>query len=283
VIDQLRADASARQRFLAACGVDGVTLALSQEGGSGGERNLPLLRSDADWDRLGDRLHEILGELEPRDLARVLLTLETALLGIDDPRQRHEAQSLALHLLDGTRRMWGQADRVLPAFLLEAWYRLRQHVPDDVEPLRLSSTWAELHPGSLSVDPPDRDELLRADEWLAVAQILREYDFAALQRLGFFERDGDLLEWLIMNLPRVASARAELRPLSESLLKRIEEVVPLLAERARGAFRVAVLAEDFDTGRWWVPHDIATPPSTERVSAQSDFSPRDVDRVLRDL
>jgi len=31
-------------------------LALSHEGGVAGERTLPLLVGDADWDRLGDRL-----------------------------------------------------------------------------------------------------------------------------------------------------------------------------------------------------------------------------------
>jgi hypothetical protein len=36
--------------------------------------------------------------------------------------------------------------------------------------------------------------------------------------------------------------------------------------------------------RWWVPEDLAAPPSTERATAVStQFNREDVDRVLRDL
>jgi hypothetical protein len=283
VIDQLRADASARQRFLAVCGVDGVTLAVSQEGGSGGERNLPLLRIDADWDRLGDRLRELLHELEPRDLSRVLLALETALTTIVDRGQLREAQSLALHLLDATRRMWNMADQALPAFLLDAWYRLRTHVPDDLERPRISTTWVELRPGSLLMERPNVDEILRADEWLAVAQTLREHDLAALEELGFFVGDWDLLEWLVMSLPTLVASQPAMRPHVESILKRIEGLVPELAERAENAFAIARLDPGSEATRWFVPHDIEAPPSTERVTAQTDFTHHDVERVLSDL
>lgn len=55
VIEEVAADAAARQRFLHAAGIDGVLLALSTGGGAAGERVLPLVVSDADWDAIGDR------------------------------------------------------------------------------------------------------------------------------------------------------------------------------------------------------------------------------------
>jgi hypothetical protein len=283
VIEQLRADESARQRFLAQCGVDGVTLALSQEGGGSGERNLPLLETDADWDHLGDRMPDLIRELEPRDLSRVLLTLDTALDSIEDRTQLREAQNLAVHLLNATRRMWNQTGETLPAFLLGGWFRVSKHLTDDIERPTISPTWVELHPGFLLMEQPDRDELLRTDEWLAFAQMLLEYDVGVLMELGFFARDRDLLESLVTSLPQVAASQPDLRPLSESVLKRIEELVPALAERARSAFTSAGYAEELETSRWWVPHDIAAPPSTESVTAKTDFTRDDVDRVLSDL
>jgi hypothetical protein len=75
VIVELREYPVARRRFLSVSGVDGVTLAVSRAGGATGERTLPLLITDADWDALGDRLHELLRELEDRDLARILLAV----------------------------------------------------------------------------------------------------------------------------------------------------------------------------------------------------------------
>src|SRR5207253_1027146 len=76
VIDRLAADEGARRRFLERCGVDGLLLALSTEGGEEGLRTLPLLVGDADWDELAGRLHALAPELDDHDALRVLLTLE---------------------------------------------------------------------------------------------------------------------------------------------------------------------------------------------------------------
>ncbi len=283
VIDQLQVDASARQHFLAVCGVEGVTLALSRDGGGSGERQLPLLENDADWDRLGDRLRRLVDELEPRDVARVLLALDGALAAASDRRQQVEGQSLATCVLDTTRQGWDQRHQVLPAFLLDTWYRLRDHLPADINPPRLSATWAELHPGSLLLEHPDCDELMRADEWLAVAQVLSEHDPAALETLGFLARDQDLLAGLIVTLTTVTAAHEGTRALAENVLKRIQELVPELAASAQGALTVAGLAEDLERERWWTPQDIAAPPSNDPAAARTAFTTHDVDRVLSDL
>jgi conflict system STAND superfamily ATPase len=284
VIDELRRDAAARRQFLSRSGVDGVALALSQQGGVSGERTLPLLKTDSDWDQLGDRLHMLLSELEDQELARVLFALSGAVAEITDPAQRVEARSLAIYVLDTARRAWDQGHRALSAFLLEAWYALSQRIPERLDSPRLTATWAELHPGSLLIERPDRSELVRAEEWLAVARVLSKYDPGPLRALGFFDRDRDLLKRLIVILTSTTAANEELRPLAESVLTRIEELVPELATGAHSAIEIARLVEDLERKRWWVPEDITVPPSTERVTAvAAEFTPEDVDRVLSDL
>lgn len=283
VIDELRSDERARGRFLAACGVDGVMLALSRQGGVSGERQLPLLANDADWDRLGDRMRELLHGLEPRDLLRVLVALESALADLGDERQRREAQSLAVQVLDATRRAWDHTRQTVPSFLLEAWYRLRRHVRGGVGPPQLAATWAELRPGGLLLEQPGVDELVRADEWLAVAQILRVYDLATLGALGFFDHDREFLERLIVTLAQTTAASEEVRALAQSVLGRIEDLVPDLSAPVLGAIAIVGLAEDLEHRRWWVPEDIAAPPTMEPVVAVTDFTVRHVGRVLNDL
>src|SRR6185437_13150817 len=59
VIERLAADAELRHRFLGRCGPHGVVLALSTGGGARGERRLPLLRDDKDWDAVGDRIYAL--------------------------------------------------------------------------------------------------------------------------------------------------------------------------------------------------------------------------------
>lgn len=284
VIEELRGDPAARRRFLSACGVHGATLALSVEGGASGERRLPLLASDADWDELGGRLRDLLRELEDHELTRLLFELANTLAAIRDPAQVREGQSLAGYLLESTRRAWDRANRPLPVPLLEAWYQLEARAVERVEAPVLTSTWAELHPGSLLLEHPDRAELARADDWLALARTLRRHDRDALTALGFFDRDRDLLERMIVTLTRTGSSEQELRPLSEAVLLRIEELVPDLARGAQSALEIGRLVEELERKRWWAPHDIPAPPSTEPVTVRSsDFKRDDVDRVLRDL
>lgn len=283
VIDELREDRDARRRFLSVSGVDGVTLAVSAAGGARGERILPLLITDADWDAIGDRLHALVRELEDRELARVMLAIGATLAAADAGPQRHELDSLAVNVLGATRRAWDERDGPLPVFLLEAWYTLDDWVAEWLTPPRLAPTWAELHPGALVLECPDPAELARTEEWLALAETLSRYDRTALEAFGFFGRDRELLERLIVTL--TGSCRDEdLRPLSQSVLARIERLVPSLAVGAHSALEIGRLVEGLGRRRWWVPEDIPAPPSTEPVTASlSRFKRDDVDRVLRDL
>jgi hypothetical protein len=278
VIDELREDTAARRRFLAACGVDGAALALSREGGVAGERGLPLLVSDRDWDLLGDRLRQLLHDLEDPDLARVLLALDGALGAGIDASQMLEALSLAEYLLGVTTRSWEKQHRPLPVFLVEAWYALNAHVPEPAGSPPLGPTWAELHPGALLFEELERSELARADEWLALAQTLNTHDPTALRALGFFERDQELLEQLIPTLRRAGDP--DIRALAESMLVRIQELFP-----NQGWFtRRAIKALRDEPERWWAPEDIAAPPTTELVTPGTvEFTRQDVDRVLSDL
>ena len=278
VINQLREDTAARGRFLETCGVHGATLALSQEGGIAGERTLPLLVTDADWDLLGDRLRQLLREVEDQDLARVLLSLDDVLSADIEPSQTREAGSLAEHLLGATRRSWEKLHRPFPVFLVEAWYALNARVPKPAGSLPLGPTWGELHPGLLLFEELSRSELPRADEWLALAQTLNNYDPDALTALGFFEHDRELIEQLIPTLR--GALDDDVRALAESTLVRIAELFPHQGWFAQRVI-TAIHAED---QRWWAPEDIPAPPTTERVtSGPVEFTRQDVARVLNDL
>src|SRR5581483_7282414 len=90
VIDELAADLDARQRFLSRSSIDGVLLGISTAGGAAGARDLPLLREDADWDVLADRLSVLVPELDDPDLARLLTSLDTAARRIVSTRSHYD-------------------------------------------------------------------------------------------------------------------------------------------------------------------------------------------------
>jgi hypothetical protein len=281
VINELREDAAARQRFLDACGLHGAMLALSRAGGVAGERTLPLLVNDSDWDRLGDRMLPLAGQLEDQELTQLLLALH-GLRAVDIARsQKHEARNLAANLLTAVARRWNQEHRPLSPSVLEHWYALKDWAPGSIQPPQLGLTWAELYPAS-PTGQLDRSELARADEWLLLAQTLRVHDPDTLENFGFFERDQELLMRLARTLEAITDQ--ETRPLAESILTRIQELAPGSAYLAA---RQALSTIEHETGsgqQWWVPEDIPTPPSNDRVSSHpAGFNREDVARVLSDL
>jgi hypothetical protein len=281
VINELREDAQARQRFLEACGLYGAMLALSQAGGIAGERSLPLLVDDSDWDRLGDRIRPLVGELEDQELTQLLLALQ-GLRPVDIARtQKHEARNLAASLLTAIARRWDRERRPLSPSVLEQWYTLRDWVPGSIGEPQLGSTWAELYPAS-PTGPLDRSELTRADEWLSLAQTLREHAPETLEGLGFFKVDQGLLARLAQTLD--GTTDPETAPVVESILTRIQELAQAPAYLAA---RHALTTLERESGReqkWWVPQDIPFRPSNDPVSSRSsEFKPEDVDRVLSDL
>jgi ribosomal protein L12E/L44/L45/RPP1/RPP2 len=281
VIDQLRGDPAARQRFLSACGTDGLTLALSHAGGAAGERTLPLLIDDANWDVLADRTHDLLRELDDKDIARVLHALTGALSSVTEGPQATEAQTLATECLDTVQRAWNRRYRPVPLFLLEAWYALNAGVAEPLTAPDLGPTWVELHPGSLLLENPDRSELARAEEWLALAELLNDHDPAALEAFDFYGQDRDLLARAIATLAR-AAADPDLHDLAESVLNRIRALLPELGAGARSAIEIGRLVDRLESDRWWAPEDLAAPPTTDPVAA-GDFTRKDVHRVLSDL
>lgn len=281
VVNELREDTVARRRFLDACGLHGAVLALSQAGGVAGERTLPLLVDDGDWDRLGDRLRHLVNQLEDQELAQLLLALRGVWSADITRVQKREARCLATYLLTTIARLWDQRHRPLPGFLVEQWCALSEWANEPVQPPQLELTWAELYPASPPAEGLDRSELARADEWLALAQTLRVYDPASLIALGFFDSDQELLGRLVATLQRTTDH--DTRPVAESILTRIQE---LATGPAHLAARQALMTIDEHSGdeRWWTPEDIPAPASDDlRSTGPTDFTRADVDRVFTDL
>jgi hypothetical protein len=280
VIDELREHESARQRFLSAAGVDGAILALSRAGGLG-DRERPLLRTDADWDLLGGTIRRLAADGSDSELARLLLGLEDALVNSPPGPQRAECAALAAMALEAVAARWNAERQPVARVLIDAWYGLNRNAPTPGDPPALTWTWAELHPSSPGDAALDRSELVRADDWLGVVQTLGRYDPAALRDLGFFDRDQVFLTGLVAALQRTTDT--DLRELVVSILTRVQEVAPRHFEIAELAL-VQLEESSRRATQWWVPEDLAAPPTAERVAREPvDFARADVSRVFADL
>ena len=123
---------------------------------------------------LGDRLHDLLRELETSDLARVLLALADTLT------RRHYDRTGARGAQPCRLRPWHDQASMGPAMPAAAGVPARGVVSGErhdaakpVDAPLLGRPGPSCIPGSLLLEEPDRAELARAEEWLALAEILR--------------------------------------------------------------------------------------------------------------
>jgi hypothetical protein len=187
VIDQLAADAEARSRFLRVAGLDGVELAVSVGGGRG-DRSLPLVVGDPDWDVLTTRSLELARELDSDGITRLIRALAVAVRAGPTEWQRREAAAVTRDVLEATAPLLAEAELSLP--LAEAWLEAAIPVPDAPEPPRLTHAWAHLVPTPPFDNP---EEIARAEKWLALTDLIETYLPSDLEELGFPDQYQDVL------------------------------------------------------------------------------------------
>jgi hypothetical protein len=275
VIDELAEAVAQRQRFLSTASIEGVTLALSGGGGSSGQRSLPLLQVDGDWDRLSQRVRELTGELEDREIARLLLALTEALSGSLSSHERTEARHLSSEFLETVTRH--SRHQPMSPFLIEAWFALQAVVLPQIEAPDIAWTWAEMYPSHPRDRALDRGELHQLDEWLGLVETLAKYAPRMLREFGFFTAPQTLVTDVIAALEK--TTEPDLRPIAQTILDRLRRLAPRHWDTAGDA----LLSLDVRS-QWWEPTDIAAPPTLEPVRREPvAFAREDVARVLRDL
>jgi hypothetical protein len=235
VIDELAADRSARRTFLHACGSHGAALALSTAGGAAGDRALPLLRDDGDWDALAARLAELATELEPPDVTLLLTALTEARAGVTGAA-RSELDALATEFLGRLARAWSAAPGAVAVGLIAAWLALASALPDQPQLPALATTWFELLPAG-PVDLHSPTETAAFEDWTVLAELLMEHGRILLASFGFPEAQ---LPELIGYIASVESALRlpedlETSDTVERTLRRIARIVPALAFPAADA------------------------------------------------
>jgi hypothetical protein len=185
VIERLAGDAGLRRHFLARCGPHGAMLALSTAGGSHGERVLPLIADDGDWDALGDRIYALLPELDHTELAAVLRAIQSVVqIVIPDWMAVREARGLARMTLERTASLWRTAGAPVLLDCVDAWLSLSDGLDPPVWPDFLGPTWAELLPRG-APDPEDLAEVQRFADWVTLCELLGEFSRELLEQLGF--------------------------------------------------------------------------------------------------
>ena len=284
VIEELGGDAEARSAFVGVCGIHGIALALSTAGGAAGERSLPLLRHDRDWDAVADRLAELVPELEPPSVTLLLAVLAEARSGAPDAAQR-ELGALTDEMLSQLARLWSGG---APVGLLAAWLGLATTMPERPPLPALAAAWVELVPVQ-SVDLASASDATAFDDWLVLVELLRQHDRSLLARFDFPDAQSAQLEDYVASALRLAGSGEEpaSRPTIVRTLRRLATLVPQLAGDAyEASARLELRMRERSSDVKAVPLRPLS-PELEHLLAQP-LAPRNRDellvaRVLRDL
>jgi len=199
---------------------------------------LPLLLDDDDWDRLGDRLAELVPGLDEPDEKRLLLALAEAFDAVDDGRRR-ELEATAEETLRLLARTWAREHRAPPIGVLADWFFLRSQVRTELPLPDLAAAWFEVVPAESSEGAVTTAELTDFEEWVALVELLDEQAPDLLQKFGYPES-------VVRALESFASRVEQSRPFEDNagvarVLARLADVCPPLASRLREAVH-AILA-----------------------------------------
>ena len=140
VIEQLSNSSSAREAFLETVSIPGIKLAISDTGGAEGDRYLPLLQADSDWDILEKRCLFLISEsTQPSSLREILLAFASALPEAQSEDIRLKLASTLRAIMEGLyRKLAGES---IDLELLKAF----SHCSTSFDPLfplpSLKHTW----------------------------------------------------------------------------------------------------------------------------------------------
>jgi hypothetical protein len=282
VIDELVREAQARRTFLHASSIDGVLLALSTAGGAAGERILPLLLDDADWDAIGDRLAELAPKLEGPDITRLVGALTEALRTVRDGR-RSEPEALAAYALELLARRWDRSRAPIPVGLLAEWFELESQLPRPRSRPQLTATWIDLAPTD-RIDVESAPEVAQFDDWVALVELLTARAPDALARFGSVAARSRIVGRFVADVSRTPPQRVEQ---VRQLLLRLSALAPEHdASIRRALVQLSFAPEHHEFPPVYQPRRELS-PELQRILDAPSASPRSdetlVARVLRDL
>jgi hypothetical protein len=288
VIEQLRDDRAERERFLRSSSLDGLLLGLSTAGGAEGERLLPLMYEDRDWDVVGDRIAQLIPSLDEPDLTRLFIALAEAQAAIPDD-ERSELDHLAAGVVRMVARHWSRDHKPVPVGLLRSWLELASAVADAPAAPEFAATWIELAP-SAPIELDVQEEIARFDDWTTLCELLDEQVPEALTRFGFPARHRHVIEAFVAAVERAAADPAALphacRELLASILWRLIRVGATSAVRATDlAARLLSVREEPELPEIYPLRPVS--PELQQIIDAPSVEPRSeealVARVLRDL
>lgn len=195
MIEHLRTSHSMRKEFLRSCGLAGVQLALSEAGGSVGERRRPLLVDSEDWNLVAAAIPRIV-EKSDTAASEILCHLVHLLSRNGEDEQLNETlasdqfQKFLRHVLTCLGDRWNQLEGPESASVLGAYFELSEQLMPFPQSPRLDLLWERTQENARLVVSGDSELTLKGSidsimSLIELVDILERNEPRFLRQIGF--------------------------------------------------------------------------------------------------
>jgi hypothetical protein len=258
IIGHLIRTPSDRVRFLERCNIHGILLALSEAGGPEGDRVLPLLIHDRDWEAIHATVKRL---VEPQNVYTVGMALTALLDAISDTqpgsgadtRRREQLVNLAATALCACQQEWDANEAVVHLAVLKTYYELSIHIVPLPPMPNLLPTWKDHWESARSEVSQASEYETTVDQnyamgcWLDLASWVGKSEPRFLKQVNFPDAFTEVVEKFLYiseqstasdyELDSTDACEQEIELLDDlsSVIENVGAVFPQLAEKAQTA------------------------------------------------
>jgi hypothetical protein len=214
VIDYLSEDASPREMFLSRCGVEGILLALSSEGGAAGLRKFPFLKSEEDLLSVAESVVRAIEQDIELSVANILYsTSELARRVSVEPIgiiSLSAFNDYAIKVLSACRKRWGTLDKISLVTHVSYYYQISEYIIPLPSGPDLSNLWESAWSAAIqdiedfTPTYTDKQHISGVSEWIDLAVTIQENEPRFLRQLEYrtdcWIRVRKFLQMLILRL-----------------------------------------------------------------------------------
>ena len=189
VIEELAQEHDLQSKFLGAMSLQGIKLAISDSGGAIGDRHMPLMNHQGNWDLLKRRCLEVIASGTQDEMTDLLTVIVSAATNTTDPeRKGHLCRTIA-SVCEAVRTKWDCNASSLSTEDLTAYCDASILLTPLASIPKLASSW-EFHLDAMkeTIEHAENDQILNPRpirRWVAFTAVVHNNEPRFLRVVGF--------------------------------------------------------------------------------------------------
>ena len=188
VIEELSSDGALRTKFLRTCSADGLKLAVSESGGTAGERYLPLMVEAENWMTLQQRAVELIREASPEECCEILTCVATVIDSANDSQTHHRLLSVLAIACETAREKWDAERMPLTGDQVLAYGHATTRLSNLPKMPDMSASWnyVDRHlDAELRRKPEDQLDVSRLEAWIQFVTAVKKTEPRSIAQQKF--------------------------------------------------------------------------------------------------